>query len=336
MDVDVIPPAALTGVQRSAWEEWLQASSLRRTPFLHPDVARVVADAEPRTRVLVVRHRGRDVAYLPVELRGRHAWPVAAMLNDGDGVVVRPGTGMDITAVLRRAGVWTLHWAHRDLEPGSPLAAHDRETRPAARVSLADGLDAWEQDKASVLRQADRKARKLAREVGDVRLTLDAGPALAEEVVRQKQSQAAAAGLAQTLEDAQAARMIRAMAGLPADSPVRSMISVLHAGDVPVATCWSLAMGGLLVVSVPTVDLAHGSHSPGLVMQVEMIRAMPAAGLDEADLGLGLNQTKERLMTHTVPLGVGTAFSGPLAAQGWRARRTAIDGARRVLSRLRG
>lgn len=337
MQVSLTPPASLTEEQIARWSTWVDVAPMRRNPCIRPEFALAVSRARPSSRVLVISDRTRDVAYMPLDVRRNRGWPIGREINDGNGLVVRPGVGLDIAAAVRLSGLWSVHWEHRDDLP-DPLARHDLERREAARVCLDGGTDRWEVAARSVIRELDRKRRKLEREVGPVtfELVADMPPAEAADLVAghkalQEADRGRSAG-----DPPRSAALMREVLALPTGGRLAGVVSVLRAAGRPMATSFGLHDGRMFVLTTPTVDPAFATWSPGGILHVELLRQVTGLGVSEVDLGVGINQTKRRLATHLVTVGAGRVFGGVVGKRLWDVKETARPVVKDLLGRLAG
>jgi len=91
VSVDIKSPSRLSGVERAAWDEFLAAEPVWRTPFRSFAFAEAAAAARSDARVLVIRRRGRLEALLPLHLSPTgYARPLGGPVSDLHGLVARP------------------------------------------------------------------------------------------------------------------------------------------------------------------------------------------------------------------------------------------------------
>lgn len=308
------------------WTQLWSAMAIgQRTPFLHPATTVIAASVVPTTAVAVITQGDRPVAFLPFERRGGHGFPVAHDVSNGDGIVAEAGVELPMTAVVRGCGLRSLTWIHRD-QLSSPLGQYDHYVAPAAMVDLSAGREVYEQrvaEGSSILTQTARKRRKLQREQGAVTFELDGDHALTRELLLQKTDNIRTAGGQPDFDMAIARPLVEAFGGQSPGTGLTSLLSVLSAGGEVIAMNWGIAAGGRFVSCIPAYDAPMGRYSPGQILHVAMIQALAGTDVELVDLGLGVDQTKQRLMTHTTPMAGGVVYASPLA-RGYRRVRTLV------------
>ena len=92
------------------------------------------------------------------------------------------------------------------------------------------------------------------------------------------------------------------------------MLSVLFAGERPVAAHLGMRSRTAWHYRLPTYDRDFAKYSPGLILLLEMAAQAPALGIRMIDLGKGSALYKQRLMSGAVPLIEGVVPASPLRA----------------------
>ena len=98
------------------------------------------------------------------------------------------------------------------------------------------------------------------------------------------------------------------------------MLSVLYAGDQPVAAQFGLRSGGLLVGWHTAYDPRFARYSPGLIHLRHMTEQFAASGIRTISMGKGSRKYTRSFKNHDVPLAEGIV-TGPSvlgAAHGFR------------------
>jgi CelD/BcsL family acetyltransferase involved in cellulose biosynthesis len=96
---------------------------------------------------------------------------------------------------------------------------------------------------------------------------------------------------------------------------------VLRAGDDVVAAHLGLRSAATLAWWFPVYDTRFHRYSPGLILCLEILRAMPSQGLRTLDLGKGDEPYKQRLANAEIPLLTGGISRDPVSARLGAARR---------------
>ena len=99
-------------------------------------------------------------------------------------------------------------------------------------------------------------------------------------------------------------------------SGLSGMLSVLYAGQAPVAAHFGLRSGPVLAHWFPAYDTRYFRCSPGLIQHLRLAEESAAAGIQLIDLGKGAKQYKETLKSgdRFVAEGIVTQRSLPAAA----------------------
>ena len=99
------------------------------------------------------------------------------------------------------------------------------------------------------------------------------------------------------------------------------LLSVLYAGDQPIAAQFGLRAGELVVGWFTAYDLRFRKYSPGLINVKQMAQGMAAAGIHTIDMGAGAaNYYKETLKSHDSFVAKGVVTSRSILGATHRAR----------------
>ena len=294
-----------------------------QTPFLSPQHALVADTVMDDVWVLVISDDHGPTAFLPLQRTGDRGRPLLDACNDGDGMVQRSGASLDVSGALRQVGLASFTFGHTPVVADGLCRFHEARALSSI-VDLPFGFEDYAQQLrdrgSSVLSEAARKARRLAREEGDLRFDIDVEEGGAAAIlVRMKAEQLPPVERERFLA-APVGEFITAAGRLPASEDYESILSVLWAGDTPVAVHWGLRRGPLLVSVVPAYSTALARCSPGLLLHIELLRQVEKLGVTRLELGLGANPVKKRLRTGTQALAAGTVEANPFRLVARRAR----------------
>jgi CelD/BcsL family acetyltransferase involved in cellulose biosynthesis len=307
--VDVVRPSELGESELSQWRRVQESHPDLASPFLSPCFALAVERARPATRVAVLSDASGIVGFFPYEQRRFQAGvALATGLSDIQALVVPPTADVDLSTVLRacRIRLWEFdHLLGHQARLLDGTAARSAPERSPAIV-LPDGFEAYERRQratsSSVFQTTARKRRKLEREHGPVRLVFDdAERSSLAQVLRWKSAQYARTGRRDRFADPRTLRLVHDLRDVhePAFS---APLTVLLAGDAVVAGHLGLRSASTLAWWFPVYSPDFSPYSPGLVLLLELARAMAAEGLSILDLGKGDEPYKERLSNHEIPL----------------------------------
>ncbi len=117
---------------------------------------------------------GQPAAFLAVRKRGSTAMPVGAPMSDYQALVARDDVRAEPRAMLQALGVSRYDFCHM-LAEDPAFQGHARGRDVSWVVEVADGYAAYEAERKAagvgVLKDIDKKRRKVEREIGPVRFT---------------------------------------------------------------------------------------------------------------------------------------------------------------------
>jgi CelD/BcsL family acetyltransferase involved in cellulose biosynthesis len=262
----------------------------------------------------VISESSGITGFLPYEQR-RFGTGVAVGkgLSDVQAVVTPPTADLDLRAVLRACRIRVFEFDHL---LGHQIALLDRrasrfthERSPV--IDLSGGFEAYQRRQravsTSLFQSTGRKKRKLEREHGPVRMVFaDPDGSHLQQVLSWKSAQYRRTGRQDRFADPAIRALVNEL--FRADDPTFSApLTVLLAGDAVVAGHLGLCSSSTLAWWFPAYHPDFGQYSPGLILLLELARALPAAGLSLLDLGKGDEPYKERLSNREIPLLRGSA-----------------------------
>jgi CelD/BcsL family acetyltransferase involved in cellulose biosynthesis len=308
----VLPMRQVTGELYDQWQNLLQRSQSHRTPFLHPEFALLAAEVGRPVNVAVVERGEQLVAVHPFEQPRRGvASPVAARLNDFQGVLVEQRHDWSSTEFMRQSRVSRIHFDHL-LNVDHTFPSSERTLHRSPYVELNQGFSAYrEQLKATGNKhledifQKDRKAQRAGHEL---RFTFhDPQPEVVEQLVAWKQAQYARTEALDVFQQAWVRKIIHRVAKMQQPN-FGGVVSTLHAGNDLVAIHLGMYACGTLHYWFPAYDSAHAvaKYAPGLQLVAHLLQEMPEHGLTRLDFGRGNERYKQELATGEVAVAEGT------------------------------
>ncbi len=142
-----------------------------------------------------------------------------------------------------------------------------------------------------------RRARKLSREAGPLRHEVDCRDAAAlRALMGWKSDQYRRTGRSDRFARPWIVGLIEDLFAARGDH-FSGRLSVLYAGEAPVAAHFGLRSGELLSHWFPAYDTSFQRCSPGLVQHMRMIEETPPDGITLIDMGKGAKRYKETLKT---------------------------------------
>jgi CelD/BcsL family acetyltransferase involved in cellulose biosynthesis len=325
IQVDVLPAAELTGSLIEAWAARQSQSPTFRSPFFCPEYTLAVARFHSDCEVAVVRRGEEPVAFFPYHrLRDQTAVPISKGLADFQGIVAAEGISLSMPDLLRACGLvaWRYdHWISGQAQLIGGCAPWARTGSP--RIDLADGYEAYAAERRAAgcqtLRQTQRKARKMEREVGPLRLVArttqeDVFDTLIEWKLQQFRRIRCVNHLAETWKRP----FLRELSQLQTPR-LSGMMSALYAGDRLVAAHLGLLSDGVLHYWFPTYCPSHDRYSPGMVMLVELLSGCRELNIERIELGKGPERFKWSLQNGVADVCEGTVDLRPTRAHLQRA-----------------
>ena len=295
------------------------------SPYFCPEFTQAVAGVRDDVRVVVIENQGRAAGFFP-HLRAR--WgsgrPVGGPLSDYHGVIARPDCEWQLDGLMRaaRLSVWTfdhLVGAERQFAPYVTGSAS------SPQIDLTGGYENYARGRreagSEYLRKTEGLARKLAREVGELRFELHDAGAL-EQVIRWKSDQYRRSNLTDVFGVAWTRELLGRIAHLEAGG-FAGLCSVLRAGDRVVAAHLGMRSREVLHYWFPAYDPEYAKFSTGIILLLRIAQAAASLGIRAIDLGKGDARYKQRLMTGAVELREGYVERPSLIAAARRLKRAA-------------
>lgn len=319
MQISVVRPSELGPNEIASWRLMQRSTASFANPFLSPDFAIAVGRFRPGARVAVLTEGSSIAGFFPFERRRFKAGvPIAAGLTDCQGLVHVPGLEWDARELLRACGISVWQFDHL-VDGQRPFAGCRAASIPSPVIDLSDGFDTYYQElrvrSPQLCSNVARKARKLARESGELRFEVDSRDAYALQALMAWKSD-------QYRRTAQVDHFARQwIVGLTEalfaadDSHFSGLLSVLYVRDDPVAAHFGLRCGPVLAHWFPAYDTRFSKYSPGLILHLRMAEAVTKVDVALIDMGTGANRYKEELKSRDILVGKGIVTAGsPLAA----------------------
>jgi len=335
--ITVVRPGELGPGELERWRAMQHASPTLRNPFLSPEFTLAVGAARDTARVAVLQDGQQIVGFFPHEWRGRFlGTAIGAGISDCQGMVHAPGLDWDPMELVRacRLPVWEFDHLLADQ---APFARYHTGCVGSPVMDLSGGFPEYLAGRAKAtngsIADIRRKTRKLEREIGPLRFeyqTSDAGSL--QRVMDWKSAQY---HRTRAVDQFRTPWVIAAVTELYAarTAQCRGTLSMLYAGERPVAAHFGIRSESVLSYWFPAYDMQYARYSAGLALLLRMAESAAAEGIDHIDLGRGQARYKDGLKTHELPIAAGrVSASWPVGA----ARRTQLavrSGVRQTLHR---
>jgi CelD/BcsL family acetyltransferase involved in cellulose biosynthesis len=281
MQVEVVRPADLGEPEISAWHAMQDKSEELRNPFLSPEFAVTIGAARAQAglddvRVAVLADGSGPAGFFPFQ-RGRLGVgrPVGAGLTDCQGLVHAKGAQWDASELLTSCGISVWHFDHL-VSGQEPFSRYQVAVAPSPVIDLSDGFAAYEEQvlagKSHFRKELARKTRKLEREVGPVKFVSDS-PDLGDlrTLMSWKSDQYQRTGRADTFDEPWVVAAVERLLACR-ENGFSSLMSMLYAGDRPVAAILALRNGGVIAGWFCSYDPELAKYSPGLIHLLALVK----------------------------------------------------------------
>jgi CelD/BcsL family acetyltransferase involved in cellulose biosynthesis len=313
-----------------------QATPALANPFLSPEFTMAVGRFRPGARVAVLSDGQSVTGFFPFEKRGLAAGvPVCGWLTPCQGVIHAPGVTWDPRELLRGCGMSA--WRFDNLiSEQKPFAAYHTNITASPLIDLSAGFEAYyEKVRAKSPRfckEIARRTRKLEREIGELRVVADSrATSVLRTLLAWKSDQYRQTDhvdrfrqpwLVELLETLLATRTAR----------LSGLLSVLYAGDQPVAAQFGLRAESLLVGWFTGYEASLGKYSPGLIHIKGLAEEMAATEVRTIDMGGGAkNYYKETMKSYDSFLAQGVVTKRSVLGVTHRVRNALTWSARRTV-----
>ncbi|WP_307824973.1 GNAT family N-acetyltransferase [Streptomyces sp. M2CJ-2] len=307
--------------ERERWRELRAATDAPRSPFMEPEFATAVSRVRPQARVAVLYEgaSAEPAGFLPYE---RGAWgqgrAIGLGVSDCQGAVLRPGLAPDTGELLRACSVSS--FAFDNLEADQALfVPHAAEEHTTYVIDVEKGYETYESvlrtQSPKFLKTTLAKERRLGRQAaGPVRFVFDERePAALRALIEWKSAQYRRTGRRDRFAQEWITRLVGRLAETRAPE-CTGTLSVLYAGDRPVAAHFGLRSASVLACWFPAYDVEFAKYSPGLVLHLRMAKAAAGEGIGLLDMGRGPAEYKDSLKTGELAVYEGEAMRPGLGA----------------------
>ncbi|GGU95050.1 cellulose biosynthesis protein CelD [Streptomyces albospinus] len=340
MDLAVHRPGELTGADGDAWRS-LQSEARAlgapqlANPFLAPEFTLAVGRCRPGVRIAVIRQGARPVAFLPFQRSALGLGRAVGLgVSDAQGMVHRPGFRWDAQELVRACGLSVLEFDHL-VEGQESFGVGGLRGFGSPVIDVDRGFDAYVRQlrarSPKFTRTTFAKERRLGRDAGPVRYVHDErDPAALRALMRWKSAQYRRTGRSDRFAHPWIVRLVEQLFHTRTES-FTGLLSVLYAGDRPVAAHFGLRSPSVLACWFPAYDPRFAKFSPGLVLHLRMAEAAAAESLAYLDLGRGAKDYKDSLKTREPTVHEGMVTRRHFMALAYRARRAPVRALRHAV-----
>lgn len=337
MKATVVPATSLTQAHERDWRALVDSNPDLGSPFFSFEFTRSLADARSDVFVLCLEEAGRFVGFLPHHRdQAGVGRPVGLRISDFQGLIAAPNADWDVLSLLSDAGLRVWHFDHLLASQTSfnPFVLRHAES---SFMDLSQGYENYADERkrsgSKFLKQLERKARKIGREVGPLRFEWHTQePEVFEALRAWKAEQRVRTGTFDVLDYDWVLGLFEKLRRR--DTPdFGGVLSALYAGDQLIAAHFGMRSRSVFHYWFPSFDGSFSRHSPGGILLIHMAKRCAELGIERIDLGKGDERYKRSFESGTIGLCVGAADSRPLYVAARRAWYRAIAWGRE--SRLR-
>jgi CelD/BcsL family acetyltransferase involved in cellulose biosynthesis len=285
-----------------AWRRIQKGNVAFANPYFCPEFTQLVASVRDDVRVVVIENSGKPVGFFPFQKTvlgmGR---PVGGALSDYHGVVAETGSQWSTTSLMRAANLSVWSFDHL-VDPLGRFQSHVTAQATSPLIDLGAGYDNYMRELGAPPSDFPRKARKLAKDRGELTFTFhDADDRQLEHMIEWKRDQYLRTGVPDAFGVRWTGELLRAILAKQT-TEFSGVCSVLRAGGDVVAVHVGMRSRHVLHWWFPTYDRSVEKYSPGIILLFKIAEALGVMGGTVIDLGKGDAQYKRSAMNRTVKL----------------------------------
>lgn len=336
MDVTIHRFDELTGGLAGAWHRAMDESPEYANPFLAPEFASGVAAFRTGARFAVLREGGAPVGFLPYERNAVGVGRAIGLgLSDCQALVHRPGVTWDARELLRACGLSLFEFDH--------LVEEQRPFREAVTGMFASPVVDLKPDESGyapwlkgaypgLAKTTLKKERRLGRDIGEFRFVFDErDPRMLRTLMRWKSAQYRRTGRMDRFARPWIVDLVDHLFQVR-EEHFTGVLSVLYAGDRPVAAHFGPRSRTVLAAWFTAYDPELHYYSPGLMMHLRTAEAAGRHGVTMMDLGRGDKEYKDWLKTRELRVAEGFASRPHPVSAAHRIWRRPVRGLRNTVN----
>lgn len=319
LTTSIVSPYNLNSSQLNSWQSIILQVPELGSPYFQPAFTRAVAGVRGDVEVAVISQGDRDIGFFPFQRDHKNVGqPVGGRLSDYHGIIARPNSGIDVETLLRDCNLSAWQFDHL-VDVDHTFESHVRKTDGSYFLDLANGFDAYCDERrksgSKRIKKINRLSRKLAKEVGPVRVERfnDNDEAL-NALLRWKSEQYQRTGIVDLFSFDWVVQLLENI--LQNSSPRFSgAMFVLYVGDRIAAVDMGMQSGSLFHSWFPSYDRELAQYSPSHILLLETARMAESLGIKRIELGKGEEPYKQSFRSGSVTIGEGCVDLRP-----WRRR----------------
>lgn len=316
MKINVIPADRLTPDHIFAWSNLQRADAAVDKPFFRPEFISAVAAVRDDIEVAVLKENGEYVGFFPFQRDRRNIGrAVSWRMSDMHGIVAGKGVDWNAEELIREAGLLAWHFDHL-VASQKPFQPYHYSVEESPYIDLREGYEVYRKERrqagSSLIMQAFRKSRKIAREIGPLRFEMHTKDTKTfASLLTWKQAQINRKYYVDVFRFKWVIDLLE-MIWRTETEGFSGVLSALYAGNQLIAVHLGMRSYDILSSWIPTFDSTYAKYSPGLILHIELAKKAAEMGIKRIDLGRGYNQMKTSLMSGTILVATGSVELRPL------------------------
>lgn len=287
----------------SAWSRMRADNASLRSPYFHPDYARLLADLRPDVRVLCQYDAaGEPTAFLPLQGQ-RFARPVGAPMSDYHGIITND-KAITYDSLLSGSGIGAFHYScavdttrlrQSQILSAAQTAAINVDTTPQDWRAARDG------SYRRHLKSNRRRTRKAEEVFGPRRIEIFSRDIdVYRTLIEWKRDKFAQTGKYDVLSADWTQDLIRTLWERGPKSDLRCDMHALYFGDRLAAIDLGLSDGNVFHSWMVAYDDALSEYGPGIQLLEGLIDETGITGYRCIDMGEGLDGYKRHYASASV------------------------------------
>lgn len=316
MMITSIKPSALSATLANRWSNLRARSPEFTSPFFAPEFTMAVGRHRADVEIAIIETDDHVVGFFPFQrtVRGG-AVPVANRLNDFHGLVLQPGCELEGERLLRDLSLqyWRFHHQIPSQELFAPsfFAQHS-----SPYVDLSDGFPAYDRRQRAAHSRTFKDQRRRLQQLETHSLQSRRGPlrfefdipqsGLLDRLIQWKRLQYQRTNQPDVFGCDWTRALLHDLLSRQHEA-FKGVLSVLFAGDQPIAMHFGLRSRNCLHGWFPAYDVEFARWSPGLQLWIKLIESAEQQGITRIDLGSGGEAFKDRVANAATMVAEGVA-----------------------------
>lgn len=316
MDVQLVRPAELTTEQLSIWSQLQRADKAVDSPYFRPEFTLAVSSVRTDVEVAVL-HEGREiVGFFPFQRnRFNVGKPVGGRLSDFQGAIGRQDLVWNVDELMRGCRLNAWDFDHL-ITSQAAFTPHHWLTDESPYLDLSNGFDTYLAEvhrSSKQVRDAQRKSRKVEREIGQLRLEFNTScDAVFQTLMKLKSEQYQRTRLLDIFQVSWIVQLLERIRTEQSED-FSGVLSALYIDDQLIAAHFGMRSGNVLHYWFPVYDPVMQKYSPGLLLLMELARSAAAEGIERIDLGRGSEHFKRSFQSGAIPVAEGSVECRPVS-----------------------